>query len=93
FYKVTYYDKTGNILKTEEIDKDTTISDETISTNVGSEYTVFSKITYECYSINTGKRLKWGDYELVANDPELTSGILKAPNLTIEYTFNDLSWA
>lgn len=93
FYKVTYYDKTGNILKTEEIDKDTTISDETISTNVGSEYTVYSKITYECYSINTGERLAWGDYELVANDPELTSGILKEPNLTIEYTFKDLSWA
>ncbi|NSU16079.1 MucBP domain-containing protein [Enterococcus faecalis] len=93
FYKVTYYDKAGNILKTEKIDKDTTLSDETISTNVGSEYTVYSKITYECYSINTGERLVWGDYELVANDPELTSGVLKETNLTIEYTFKDLSWA
>ncbi|HCT9192602.1 TPA: MucBP domain-containing protein [Enterococcus faecalis] len=93
FYKVTYYDKAGNILKTEEIDKNTTLSDETISTNVGSEYTVYSKVTYECYSIDTGERLVWGDYELVANDPELTSGILKEPNLTIEYTFKDLSWA
>ncbi|MBM9832195.1 MucBP domain-containing protein, partial [Enterococcus faecalis] len=93
FYKVTYYDKAGNILKTEEIDKDTTLSDKTISTDVGSEYTVYSKVTYECYSIDTGERLVWGDYELVANDPELTSGILKEPNLTIEYTFKDLSWA
>ncbi|MGX7417899.1 MucBP domain-containing protein [Carnobacterium gallinarum] len=92
FYKVTYYDLNGNIMKTEEINKDTTLVNETITSTVGDSYKVYSKVTYECYSVVTGERLIWGDYQLVANNPALTEGVLTGTTLTIEYTFKDLSW-
>lgn len=93
FYKVTYYDAEGNVLKKEEIKQDTTLVNDEIKVKVGENYTVYSKVTYECYSLSTGERLEWGDYELVANDPLLTKGVMNNPTLVIKYTFNDLSWA
>lgn len=91
FYKVTYFDVDGNILKTEEIDKDTKIENQQINIIEGDPYTVYAKVTYECYSVETGERLGWGDYELIADDPNLTKGIMEGSTLTINYTFNDLA--
>jgi len=93
FYKVTYFDLDGNILKTEEIDKDTKIENQQINIIEGDPYTVYAKVTYECYSVETEERLEWGDYELIADEPNLTKGIMEGSTLTINYTFNDLSYA
>ncbi|MEK4153231.1 MucBP domain-containing protein [Carnobacterium sp. FSL E2-0243] len=91
FYKVTYYDIDGNVLKTDVINEDTVIENQQVNVAVGESYTVYSRVTYECYSIENGDRLSWGDYELVADNPSLTTGIMKETQLKIKYTFYDLS--
>lgn len=60
FYKVTYYDIDGNVLKTGVISEDTVIENQQVNVAVGESYTVYSIVTYECYSIETGDRLSWG---------------------------------
>lgn len=92
YYKALYYDNQGNLLKTEEIHEDTTLGNQSFQYNTGESYSFYSKIYFECYAAQTNERLEWGDYQLLADTPELTSGIAGSTDLTINYTFYDLSY-
>ncbi|WP_206911841.1 hypothetical protein IGL98_000621 [Enterococcus sp. DIV0840] len=92
YYKALYYDNQGNLLKTEEIHEDTTLGNQFFQYNSGESYSFYSKIYFECYAAQTNERLAWGDYQLLADTPELTSGIAGSTDLTINYTFYDLSY-
>lgn len=89
YYKLTYYDSDFNKIKSGEIHSDTILTDEKINVSIGSPYSVYTLVTYDCYSVLTDERLYWGDYQLYAVHPEQTKGIMNTPSLTIDYSIDE----
>lgn len=92
YYRVYYYDIYGFTQRIDQIHYDTTLTDEVLQYNAGDYYRVYSRVYFECYSVETNDRLYWGDYELRTETPELTEGTIGSSDITINYTLYDLSY-
>ncbi|MBS7576540.1 MULTISPECIES: MucBP domain-containing protein [unclassified Enterococcus] len=88
YYVATYYDKDGNVLKTEELHGDTTLQNQEITLNLGDSYTVYSYVVFQGYSEET-KEQNYLRYVLLPDpeDQELTKGVLTQKLLIINYKF------
>lgn len=94
YYIATYYDKDGNVMKTEEIHDNITISNETLGEySIGDSYKTYAKVVYQGYVEKTKKKAGYLLYELDADNPALTTGVIGTNPINITYTLNNLTEA
>ena len=89
YYTISYYDTANNLINTDEVHEsfiDFSALNKEYTMNTNDQILVYSRAVFNVYVENTKEKVEYYDFELKADDPSLTQGVMPDRDVTINYS-------